>query len=61
MAVFNVCVERECVEQVIIKVEAESELEAQEKALDMAHSEDYDFEMTDYLGDLQIGYVEEAE
>lgn len=61
MALFNVCVERELVEQVIIEVEADNELEAQERALDMAHSEEYEFEITDYLGDLQIGYVEHLE
>jgi hypothetical protein len=58
MALFNVCVERELVEQVFIKVEAQNESEAQEKALDLAHSEEYEFEISDYLGDLTIGYVE---
>jgi hypothetical protein len=59
MQKFNVCIERECVEAVEIEVEANTEEEAIEMALNRAESVDgSEWYMTDYLGDIQFGYIE---
>lgn len=54
MKSFEILVQRECIEETIVFIEAESEDEARQAAYEMADGGDLDFKMGEWIGDTSL-------